>query len=85
MEGVQVETMACPVFANGNIISVRTADLTLRATGAAGLIAGRGAIRNPWIFSQLRHFFATGETLPMPSLAQLREYIEALYRVLRDL
>lgn len=79
-----VESLACPVFANGNIISVRTADLTLRATGAAGLMAGRGAIRNPWIFFQLRHFFDTGETLPMPPLTQLREYIATLYHETRD-
>ncbi len=79
-----VDMLDCPVFANGNILSVRTADLTLRATGAAGLMAGRGAIRNPWIFSQLRHFFATGERLPMPTLRELRGYIEALYHEMRS-
>lgn len=79
-----VETLDCPVFANGNIISVRTADLTMRATAAAGLMVGRGAIRNPWLFAQIRHFFATGENPPMPTLADLRGYIEALYRETRD-
>lgn len=79
-----VEALDCPVFANGNVISVRTADLTMRATRAAGLMAGRGAIRNPWLFTQIRHFFETGETLPMPTLFQVRGYIEALYRESRD-
>ncbi|MFT5466764.1 MAG: tRNA-dihydrouridine synthase B [Verrucomicrobiales bacterium] len=79
-----VETLDCPVYANGNIISVRTADLTIRATAAAGLMVGRGAIRNPWLFAQIRHFLETGETQPMPTLADLRGYIEALYRETRD-
>ncbi|MGD7654527.1 MAG: tRNA dihydrouridine synthase [Verrucomicrobiales bacterium] len=48
-----VETMACPVVANGNVVDVETGLAFLRKTGAAGLMIGRGAIRNPWIFSQL--------------------------------
>ena len=79
-----VEALSFPVFANGNIISVRTAELTLRETGAAGLMVGRGAIRNPWLFAQIRQFFETGESPPMPSLAQLHGYILALYQETRD-
>ena len=79
-----VATLPFPVFANGNIVSVRTAKHTLKATGAAGLMVGRGAIRNPWLFSQISHFLATGEASAMPRLAEIRSYIEALYRETRD-
>src|SRR5688500_16142414 len=45
-----VEVMPCPVLANGNVYSASSAQQILQATGAKGLMVGRGAIRNPWIF-----------------------------------
>lgn len=48
-----VETMPCPVIANGNVVDVETGLAYQARTGSAGLMVGRGAIRNPWIFSQL--------------------------------
>jgi tRNA-dihydrouridine synthase C len=52
-----VARMSCPVVANGNIVDVATGLGMLAGTGAAGLMIGRGAIRNPWIFRQLRDAF----------------------------
>ena len=52
-----VETMPCPVIANGNVVDVATGLAYLEKTGAAGLMIGRGAIRNPWIFAQLDAVF----------------------------
>src|SRR3954467_292306 len=49
-----VEAMPCPVLANGNVYSAVKASEVLRTTGAAGLMIGRGAIRNPWLFHQIR-------------------------------
>ncbi len=46
--------LPCPVLANGNIYSAAKARDVLATTGARGLMIGRGAIRNPWIFSQIR-------------------------------
>lgn len=74
-----VNQLRCPVFANGNVLSVRLAHHTLQATGAAGLMIGRGAIRNPWIFRQLRASFA-GEIPFAPTLRDVRDYIAMLYR-----
>ncbi len=48
-----VEAMPCPVIANGNVVDVETGLSYQKLSGAAGLMVGRGAIRNPWIFSQL--------------------------------
>jgi tRNA-dihydrouridine synthase B len=53
-----VEAMPCPVLANGNVRSAESALEILRQTGAHGLMIGRGAIRNPWIFHQIRQLQA---------------------------
>ncbi len=79
-----VQRLPCPVLANGNVVSLRTALLTLKQTGAAGLMIGRGAIRHPWIFAHLRHYFEHGTELPAPDLRDLRGYIELLYRETRN-
>src|SRR3982751_2634424 len=47
-----VASVPCPVLANGNVSSAAKAEEVLRVTGAAGLMLGRGAIRNPWLFHQ---------------------------------
>jgi tRNA-dihydrouridine synthase len=51
-----VEAMPCPVLANGNVHSAQKAEEVLKVTGARGLMIGRGAIRNPWLFHQIRQF-----------------------------
>lgn len=48
------EKMNCPVWANGNIYSPEKAENVLNYTKASGLMIGRGAIRNPWIFEQIK-------------------------------
>lgn len=72
------EVMPCPVIANGNIVDVSTGRAFLSKTGAAGLMVGRGAIRNPWIFSQFRAVF-DGTAPPEPSHRDLLEYVTELY------
>lgn len=49
-----VDRVSIPVIANGDILDVDSARDTLRRTGADGLMIGRGAIRNPWVFEQIR-------------------------------
>ena len=67
-----------PVQANGNIGSAASAVETLRQTGAAGLMIGRGAIRNPWIFSQVRDALV-GRPVRLPIGRQVLDYISDLY------
>lgn len=73
-----VETLSCPVIANGNIVDVDTARAVEAQTGAAGLMLGRGAIRNPWIFDQLRSTFGGGKS-PHPTGKDLLSYITQLW------
>lgn len=73
-----VEAMPCPVLANGNVYSAPKAAEILRTTVAAGLMIGRGAIRNPWLFHQIRQQFR-GERLFIPRGHDVLEYIRQLY------
>lgn len=73
-----VAAMPCPVVANGNIVDVATGLAYQRLTGAAGLMVGRGAIRNPWMFDQLRA--AWGEdTAVIPTHRHLLRFVEDLW------
>jgi tRNA-dihydrouridine synthase B len=74
-----VRTVRCPVLANGNITSAAKAAEVLASTDAAGVMIGRHAIRNPWIFRQCRERFAHTAVFA-PTLADVREYVERLYR-----
>jgi len=72
----------CPVLANGNITSAARAAAVLAETRAAGVMIGRHAIRNPWIFRQIRDRLAGRAAAPV-ALSQVREYIDRLYRATR--
>jgi tRNA-dihydrouridine synthase B len=73
-----VETMPCPVIANGHVYSATQAEDLLRATGARGLMIGRGVIRSPWLFDQIRRQLR-GEVPAQPTGRDVAEYIRALW------
>ncbi len=73
-----VGAVPCPVLANGNVHSARKAAEVLEITGARGLMIGRGAIRNPWMFGQIRQQLC-GADIPLPSGRDVLGYIRALY------
>jgi len=73
-----VAVMGCPVIANGNVVDVASGLSYLARTGAAGLMVGRGAIRNPWIFSQFRAAFS-GLAVAVPCYRDLWDYVGELY------
>jgi tRNA-dihydrouridine synthase B len=64
-----------PVFANGDIDSPEKACAVLQHTGCDALLIGRAAQGRPWIFREIAHFLATGETLPEPSLREVRDIL----------
>lgn len=70
--------MPCPVVANGNVYSAQKAEEILEMTGARGLMIGRGAIRNPWLFSQIRQHLR-GESVFVPRGVEVLNYVRALY------
>lgn len=78
-----VERLSCPVFANGNVYGPDKAEAVLQETGARGLMIGRGAIRNPWIFQQVRSHL---ENTPfvIPTGRDALEYVHLLYETVTD-
>jgi len=78
--GQAVQTVNCPVLANGNITSYLKAAQVLQQTGAAGVMIGRSAIRNPWIFQQIRDYSA-GKPIEPTTLADVYGYIQHLFAI----
>jgi tRNA-dihydrouridine synthase B len=75
-----VQRLPCPVLANGNVSSAQTAISVLSQTHAAGVMVGRSAIRNPWIFSQIGQALS-GQEISVVTLAQVRQYIDRIYQM----
>ena len=78
-----VEALPCPVLANGNIYSPDKADEVLALTGARGLMIGRGVIRNPWLFRQIRQQ-RRGDTIFRPTGRDVLDYVRALWDAVSD-
>ena len=72
------EFLKCPVLANGNVSSPADAHAVLDSTRSRGLMIGRGAVRNPWIFSQIRDHLA-GNPVTLPKGREVLAYIHDLY------
>lgn len=63
------KTINIPVIGNGDVTTPEDAKAMLE-TGCDGVMIGRGAIANPWIFQQTKHFLKTGEHLPDPTIEE---------------
>jgi len=63
------KTISIPVIGNGDITCPEDVQAMLE-TGCDGIMIGRGAIANPWIFRETKHFLKTGEHLPEPSIEE---------------
>ena len=70
--------LRCPVLANGNVFSATQATQLLAETGVRGLMIGRGAIRNPWLFDQIRAH-QRGEPVKFPTGRDVLAYIRELW------
>lgn len=73
-----VGAVPCPVIANGNVYSAAKAEDVLRATNSRGLMIGRGAIRNPWMFGQIRQHLR-GESIFIPHGCDVLNYLRELF------
>lgn len=64
-----------PVIGNGDVNSPEDAVRIVQETGCDGIMIGRGAQGNPWIFRQILRWMETGEQLPPPSMEEVKEMI----------
>jgi tRNA-dihydrouridine synthase B len=76
------KSVKIPVIGNGDVWEPEDAEKMLEETGCDGVMIGRGALGNPWIFRRTVHYLRTGELLPAPSsverLALAQRHLELL-------
>lgn len=71
-----------PIIGNGDVRSSADAERMFHETGCAGIAIGRGALLNPWIFSQLCSWECTGELGAIPTYDQRLEFMSRHYSCL---
>jgi len=76
--------ISIPVFANGDVTTAPQAREVLDYTGAQGLMIGRGAQGNPWIFRELSHYLRSGEMLPPPEAQEIHTVMRVHLQRLHD-
>lgn len=79
------EAVSIPVIGNGDVDTPMRAMALIRETGCDAVMIGRAVRGNPWIFREMNHYFTTGELLPGPDAAEIREMILRHARAQMDL
>ena len=77
------ETLAIPVIGNGDVVEADDAIRMMRETGCDGVMIGRGATRNPWIFRQIAARMS-GSSFTEPTLADRRDLILDHFRLVAE-
>lgn len=69
------QAVSIPVIGNGDVVDGPSAKALLTQTGCDGIMVGRAAQGNPWIFREVVHYLETGTLLPPPTMAEKKETI----------
>lgn len=67
-----------PVFANGDVVSIETAEQCLEESQADGVAIGRGVLGDPTLIARVEEYFKTGKKLPPPNLEEKISYMKNL-------
>ena len=78
------ETLSIPVIGNGDVTDGPTAERMMKETGCDGVMIGRAARGNPWIFGNIIKYFETGEVIGKPPIDEMREMILRHSKMLVD-
>ena len=69
------EAVSIPVLGNGDVDSALKAEQMFRETGCDGILIGRAAQGNPWIFREVTEYLKTGTILPPPTKEEKKKLI----------
>ncbi len=72
--------MNVPLMVSGNIYTLDDAINAIEITGADAVMVARGGVGNPFLITQIKHYYETGERLPNPSFLEQCEHCLALAR-----
>ncbi|MBD8917581.1 MAG: tRNA dihydrouridine synthase DusB [Lachnospiraceae bacterium] len=70
------EAVKIPVIGNGDVTDALSAERLLKETGCDGVMVGRAAQGNPFIFREITEYLETGVIPPKPTPAEVRATIE---------
>lgn len=69
------DAVGIPVIGNGDVTSAESAEAMLRHTGCDGVMIGRAAQGNPWIFREVTQYLETGVVPPRPQPEEVKELV----------
>lgn len=69
------DAVKIPVIGNGDVVDAHSAKEMLKQTGCDGIMVGRAAQGNPWIFKEITTYLETGEILAKPAPEQVKEVV----------
>ena len=76
--------MKVPLMVSGNIYTLDDAINALEVTKAECVMVARGGVGNPFLITQIKHYFETGERLPNPTLNDQKRYCLELAQIFAD-
>lgn len=76
--------VSIPVIGNGDILTGQDAVDMMKQTGCDGVMIGRGARGNPWIFNQINEYLSSGKEMVPPDITEIRDMILRHARMLVD-
>ena len=69
------QSVNIPVIGNGDIDSAEVLKHRKETTAVSGVMIGRAAMQNPWIFSEAKHYLAHGELPPKPTVDERWSFV----------
>ena len=78
------ENVSIPVIGNGDILTGQDAVKMMEETGCDGVMIGRGARGNPWIFGQINEYLSCGKEMTQPTADEIKSMILKHARMLID-